>query len=488
MFSKLNPLRFLIKNTATLTVEYYGALKNPCNDDPLLLNRKSRWDSINNANQNRFGLYLQFTHPIAITGPAHTPHFNFRFKLSPRFDLSIFIQTLYLKLHVITRPLFDYLPQPFWPNMLLGASTLLTENAKFCHGGLKHTEETDNDQRCRDSYSQTWRTFQESEESRHATSVQLFEEVTSNPFPSFTFNRLESRKRQGICVARRWRSGGKNKDKGAGWNTRLAAYVNYLRSLNIDEPFTRQSSTGNEHYHTDALGSSLSLSNGQGASVTTYIYEPFGKTTVTGTSTNAFQYNGRENDGTGLAYYQARYYSPILQRFISQDPHGMDGGLNFYAYTLNDPVNSIDPLGLASSSNRGPGRSGQGGSDIDHFGDIGEALNQGINLPFLGDLQKLDCARGPINDMLNQKNLYGQDVDLIYINGKLVDILPRGIGVICAPGVCEVVPYPAHPDPKSVPPLPLPGIRTPSLPSAPGISQPAVPGNKSGQPTLGKRK
>lgn len=51
---------------------------------------------------------------------------------------------------------------------------------------------------------------------------------------------------------------------------------NYLRSLNIDEPFIRQASSGNEHYHMDALGSSLALSHAQGSAGTTYTYEPFG--------------------------------------------------------------------------------------------------------------------------------------------------------------------------------------------------------------------
>jgi RHS repeat-associated protein len=37
-------------------------------------------------------------------------------------------------------------------------------------------------------------------------------------------------------------------------------------------------------------------------------------------STNSFRYTGRENDGTGLAFFRARYYSPILQRFLSEDP------------------------------------------------------------------------------------------------------------------------------------------------------------------------
>jgi RHS repeat-associated protein len=54
---------------------------------------------------------------------------------------------------------------------------------------------------------------------------------------------------------------------------------------------------------------------------TTYSYDPFGAVTISGeTSDNPFQYTGRENDGTGLYYYRARYYSPELQRFISEDP------------------------------------------------------------------------------------------------------------------------------------------------------------------------
>jgi len=121
----------------------------------------------------------------------------------------------------------------------------------------------------------------------------------------------------------------------------------YLRSLNIDEPFIRITSTGNEFYHTDALGSTLALTNQSGAVTTTYSYEPFGRTQITGTSTNPFQYTGRENDGTGLYYYRARYYSPTLQRFVSEDPIGFAGGqTNFYAYVWNSPTNWIDPFGL----------------------------------------------------------------------------------------------------------------------------------------------
>jgi RHS repeat-associated protein len=125
-----------------------------------------------------------------------------------------------------------------------------------------------------------------------------------------------------------------------------AVGASYLRSLNVDEPFIRQTSTGNEHYHTDALGSSLALSNVSGASATTYAYEPFGKMTVTGTSSNPFQFTRRENDGTGLYYYRARWYSPTNSRFITEDPLAFESGdINLYSYTSNSPTAYSDPTG-----------------------------------------------------------------------------------------------------------------------------------------------
>ncbi len=54
---------------------------------------------------------------------------------------------------------------------------------------------------------------------------------------------------------------------------------------------------------------------------------------------------GRENDSTGLYFYRARYYSPTLQRFISEDPIGFDGGINLYTYAGNQPTGRVDPSG-----------------------------------------------------------------------------------------------------------------------------------------------
>jgi len=54
---------------------------------------------------------------------------------------------------------------------------------------------------------------------------------------------------------------------------------------------------------------------------------------------NSPRFTGRENDGTGLYYYRARYYNPTLQRFISEDPARLGGGeANFYVYAGNSPA------------------------------------------------------------------------------------------------------------------------------------------------------
>ena len=123
--------------------------------------------------------------------------------------------------------------------------------------------------------------------------------------------------------------------------------ANFL-TARIDEVFARSDAAGLRCPLVAGVNSTIGLTDDTGAQVTQYTYEPFGGTSVTGAaSTNAFQFTGRENDGDGLYYYRARYYSPLFQRFISEDPIGFrSGDVNFYAYVRNDPINWNDPSGL----------------------------------------------------------------------------------------------------------------------------------------------
>jgi RHS repeat-associated protein len=124
------------------------------------------------------------------------------------------------------------------------------------------------------------------------------------------------------------------------------ASANMLDGLGTDEYYQRTDTSGTGDFLSDALGDTVSLVGGSGATIAQYTYDPFGNTTATGTSSNTYQYTGRENDGTGLYYYRARYYSPQTGRFISEDPVGFAGGTDLYAYAANSPSNFNDPLGL----------------------------------------------------------------------------------------------------------------------------------------------
>ena len=83
-----------------------------------------------------------------------------------------------------------------------------------------------------------------------------------------------------------------------------------------------------------------------------YAYSPYGQTQKVGVenqqigSENNSQYTGRENDQNGLYYYRARYYDPMLKRFISEDPIGLAGGINSHAYVGGNPISMTDPRGL----------------------------------------------------------------------------------------------------------------------------------------------
>jgi RHS repeat-associated protein len=104
-------------------------------------------------------------------------------------------------------------------------------------------------------------------------------------------------------------------------------------------------------YMTDALNSVIAqLSDEGNASIqTSYSYSPYGESQSIGPdgTNNPTQYTSRENDGTGLYYYRARYCDPILKRFVSRDPIGLAGGMNDFAYVGGNPIGLVDRRGLA---------------------------------------------------------------------------------------------------------------------------------------------
>lgn len=115
-----------------------------------------------------------------------------------------------------------------------------------------------------------------------------------------------------------------------------------------------------------AIGHASELTSPSGAVANAYAYDPFGLSLAnTETIANSFEFVGEfgvMNEGNGLEFMRARFQTPMLGRFLSEDPLDMWGGsLNYYEYVGNNPIILSDPSGLAGPA---PGWIPGGGGGI----------------------------------------------------------------------------------------------------------------------------
>jgi RHS repeat-associated protein len=107
--------------------------------------------------------------------------------------------------------------------------------------------------------------------------------------------------------------------------------------------------TALRYVHQDHLtGTSLMTDTSGDQIQTTMKYLPFGGTRSGSVPTDK-KFTGQRLDNTGLYYYNARYYDPVIGRFISPDtivPHPFNPqSFNRYSYCLNNPLKYTDPSG-----------------------------------------------------------------------------------------------------------------------------------------------
>jgi RHS repeat-associated protein len=104
------------------------------------------------------------------------------------------------------------------------------------------------------------------------------------------------------------------------------------------------------YYLNDYLGTPQMLVDSTNMIVWEVTYKPFGEALVNTKSPveNNFRFPGQYYDKeTGLHYNYYRYYDSKSGRYLRPDPIGLSGtDPNLYGYVLNNPLNSMDPLGL----------------------------------------------------------------------------------------------------------------------------------------------
>jgi len=101
----------------------------------------------------------------------------------------------------------------------------------------------------------------------------------------------------------------------------------YTQGAGIDEPLLRKAGNQREYYLADALGSIVGLMDESASITTSCSYSPYGKKATAGfASDSPYGFTAREDDGTGLYFYRARYYDPKQKRFMAEDPIGLSSG------------------------------------------------------------------------------------------------------------------------------------------------------------------
>src|SRR5206468_2180104 len=109
---------------------------------------------------------------------------------------------------------------------------------------------------------------------------------------------------------------------------------------------------GTYFYCYDGNGNVAALVNAtNGAVAAQYEYGPFGeliRATGPMAKANPFRFSTKyQDDESDFPYYGFRYYNPSSGRWLSRDPLAEKGGLNLYLFAGNDPLDLVDPLGLA---------------------------------------------------------------------------------------------------------------------------------------------
>ena len=111
------------------------------------------------------------------------------------------------------------------------------------------------------------------------------------------------------------------------------------------------------YLHGDGLSSTQLMTDASGAVVGRYVYGAWGDELVASESVPGVFENRfvgglgcRRDSATGLVYMRHRWYDVQLQRFISRDPIGFEGGLNLYEYARSRPSSLIDSFGLEPRS------------------------------------------------------------------------------------------------------------------------------------------
>jgi RHS repeat-associated protein len=133
--------------------------------------------------------------------------------------------------------------------------------------------------------------------------------------------------------------------------------VAVLTGTSIDSHYASVDSSGQALFALgDPLGSTVAVTDASGTAVFTIDYEPYGQTTLVGSTDYPFLFTGRNAATKGVFYFRDRYYDALAGRFLSEDSVDQSkSDIDLYRYVRSNPVTATDPTGHdpASSVSQG---------------------------------------------------------------------------------------------------------------------------------------
>lgn len=129
--------------------------------------------------------------------------------------------------------------------------------------------------------------------------------------------------------------------------------MNAYAYMGTDVPAIEAPNSGPRYPQLDARQNVIGTVDSTQAVVETASYDAWGTTTLTGDSVTTLRWKGLHWEpgpaaGIGLYYVRARWYDPSTGRFLSEDPAGVDAGINPYTFADDDPINGFDPSGAVA--------------------------------------------------------------------------------------------------------------------------------------------
>ncbi len=218
--------------------------------------------------------------------------------------------------------------------------------------------------------------------------------------------------------------------------------ASFVYGADLDEVLTMQRGGQTYFYHQNALGSVTQITNTAGVIVEQYEYDAYGQFSIfngayapltASVIGNPVLFTGQRYDTeSGLFFYKARYYSPVLGRFMQRDPLGFVDGMSVYEYAVSNPSNYTDPMGLCSvctgGSNTNFEREKEFANNSSQF--INSSLENANNFSKLNKNGNQVYFHYPTNSYYTGRSKKVQGLPLRYVFTKPTEKITKPMGLV----------------------------------------------------------